>query len=117
MRAILLGTALLPLLATLAGCPCTDPCAGQDLPTPPDAACRFGVEAGDDVYLWECVDGSRVVIAYGGSAFAGCPNPPERHEAPCGELTGYETANGGESGLDLASCDPPPAGWCGVEDS
>jgi hypothetical protein len=109
----LLGVAAMALLLFLAGCPCNDPCTDQGLPLPPDSACRLGIEAGDDIYVWECVDDRRVVVTYGGSAFFGCPSPPTRFEAPCGELTEYEIENFGEEGLDGVVCDPPPAGWCG----
>jgi hypothetical protein len=50
---------------------------------PPDEQFRTGVEAGEDVYIWHCYRGSRVVVHQFGSACFGT-RAPQMDEGPCG---------------------------------
>src|SRR5258708_3661534 len=50
---------------------------------PPDGEFRTGVEAGEDVYVWQCYKGSRVVVRQFGSACFGTRSP-ELDKGPCG---------------------------------
>ncbi|HQY64400.1 MAG: hypothetical protein IPQ09_17830 [Myxococcales bacterium] len=51
---------------------------------PPDRQFRTGTEAGEDVYVWECHKGQRVVVHQSGSACLGT-RPPVITRGPCGE--------------------------------
>ena len=92
----------LPALAitslALSGC-CRDPWSAYRMPVPPDHACTTGSSThGDDVYVWDCHEGRRVVVAQY-SAEMGC-SPARQDTAPCGTVTRLET----ELGLSMASC-------------
>ena len=51
--------------------------------TPPDEQFRTGVEAGEDVYLWHCYEGHRVMVSQFGSACFGSRKPVVER-GPCG---------------------------------
>lgn len=50
---------------------------------PPDEQFRTGVEAGHDVYIWNCYEGKRVMITQFGSACFGT-RAPQIERGPCG---------------------------------
>lgn len=50
---------------------------------PPDAELRTGVEAGEDVYVWRCYRGERVVVRQYGTACTGT-RAPVLDRGPCG---------------------------------
>lgn len=72
----------------IAGC-CTMPWRAHRIAEPPDEACETGhAEAGDDVFVWYCLRGARVVVHQYRGTFA-C-SAAVRETAPCGQLTPYE---------------------------
>jgi hypothetical protein len=92
----LLVTALAGL--TLSGC-CRDPWSAHPMPVPPDHACATGSGThGDDVYVWDCYQGKRVVVSQY-SAEMSC-SAPRQDTAPCGAVTKLET----DLGLTATAC-------------
>lgn len=61
---------------------------------PPDAEFRTGVEAGEDVFIWECYKGSRVVVRQFGSACFGT-RAPVLDKGPCGAPLAIEGSYAG----------------------
>ena len=59
------------------------PCA-----TPPDQSCQTGVEAGDVIYIWKCLNGTHIVVVQSTTVFSG--SDPIREVAACGQRTPYE---------------------------
>lgn len=57
---------------------------------PPDRQFRTGVEAGLDVYVWECHKGERIVVFQHGSACFGT-RPPVLTRGPCGAPLAVES--------------------------
>ena len=94
----------LALLSGLGAC-CGDEPA-EALPIPPDCAFRTGVEFGDDIAVWICADGERVVAHRHSSAFTGC-RERQIERVPCGKLAPFE------QGIDL--CPEPSAADAGVD--
>lgn len=69
------------------------------MPVLPDHACVAGSAThGDDVYIWDCHHGQRVVIAqYSGEMSC---STPRKDTAACGAVTKLET----DLGLTASSC-------------
>lgn len=56
---------------------------------PPDVQYRTGTEVGNDVYIWNCVDGEHVVIVQGSSAMCGA-SAPRMQRGACGTKLSFE---------------------------
>ncbi|MDP2315097.1 MAG: hypothetical protein Q8P41_19515 [Pseudomonadota bacterium] len=81
---------------------CERPWQTFEMSTPPDRQCRTGTEAGDDFYIWDCIDDEHVVItAYTSPATCAAP---EMETVACGEQTEMEIAHADE----LADCREVP---------
>jgi len=100
---LLLGSAL---LFTLPACCCAGLPRGA-LSTPPDVECMTGLEAGEDIAIWNCVDGGHVV-AWRTSSPLGCSGVTVQ-QAACGELTPFEQ-NLSQSERDQCHLDAGDAG-------
>jgi hypothetical protein len=81
------------LLASILAACGTRPWVKYPSSTPPDQSCQIGVEAGDDVYVWNCLNGRHTVIVQFVSAFGG--SDPVREVVDCGRRTPYEEAHMG----------------------
>jgi hypothetical protein len=76
-----------PLLA-LAGC-CSDPWRAYPETKPPDRSCTTGSAVqGTDVYIWDCLQGKKVVVTQY-SAEMTCQSP-KREELACGAKSAIE---------------------------
>ncbi|MCY1081545.1 hypothetical protein [Archangium lansingense] len=84
---------LVPLSLALEGC--CDHGPEEALSTPPDRECMTGVEVGDDIAIWDCVDQQHVVAFRRASALFGC-SAVQVQRVPCGQLTPYEQALDGD---------------------
>lgn len=83
----LIPTSLACTLVAL-GC-CDDPWSAYPESTPPDISCDSGGSVwGYDVYIWECIDDRRKVVAKYSDEWS-C-DEPVREFAKCGELTDLE---------------------------
>jgi hypothetical protein len=88
----------------LQGCGGDDP---QDaLPLPPDQTCRLGVEVGDDVAVWDCVDNEHVVAYRGSTTLFGCSGT-SMERVPCGQLTPFEIKHGADAQRSVCEGEPP----------
>ena len=77
------------MMLALAGCLCRDPWNAYPESTPPDRSCTTGSGThGDDVYIWECLRGTKVVVSQY-SAEMTCRSPV-REELPCGQKSALE---------------------------
>ncbi|MBW2526061.1 MAG: hypothetical protein JRI23_17910 [Deltaproteobacteria bacterium] len=87
-RRPLLLCACAAALVLAAGCT-PDAWVTHPMPTPPDRSCRTGGGAGHDVWIWNCVNGQRVVVSQYCGGFVGC-SEAEREVVPCGEKAPLE---------------------------
>jgi hypothetical protein len=80
-----LGAVPLPVLAILLALSCGgSPWSVSGAPkSPPDEQFRTGVEVGEDVYVWHCYEGKRVVVTQTSSACFGARSP-ELASGACG---------------------------------
>ena len=86
------------LLVALPGC-CRSPWAAYPMPVPPDHSCSTGGSThGDDVYVWDCYRGRRVVVSQYSSEMM-CSGA-ESDSAPCGQQTALER----KLGLAAGAC-------------
>jgi hypothetical protein len=93
-----------PLLLVLQGCCGDDP--RDALPLPPDQTCRLGVEVGDDVAVWDCVDNEHVVAYRGSTTLFGCSGT-SMERVPCGQLTPFEIKHGADAQRSVCEGEPP----------
>jgi hypothetical protein len=91
-----------------------DPWGAKEAPNvPPDEQFRTGVEAGEDVYVWNCYQGSRIVVSQFGSACFGT-RAPVLERGPCGARLPGEARFDGfyrDAGAERL---PPPQRWPGT---
>jgi hypothetical protein len=99
--ALLLVAALAP-----AGCFfCLKPWQRYRMPRPPDLSCFEPGIHGWTLFVWECVDGERVVIGQFSTEMM-CRNPV-REKGPCGQTTPLERERVAAGRCVLA----PDANW------
>lgn len=103
MSTLRLALAALLLAPALAAC-CQRPWKAFPMETPPDRACMMGTTHGHTLWIWDCVDGEKVVVGQY-TAEMSCA-APELEKAACGEFTPLEV----EYGLDQpdAACEGAP---------
>jgi hypothetical protein len=58
--------------------------------SPPDEQFQTGVEVGEEVYVWHCYQGSRVLVRQSSSACFGA-GPTELYKGACGTVLPEET--------------------------
>lgn len=75
-------------LALSAGC-ASAPWKEYPMKTLPDHSCLTEGEAGNDVYVWKCVDNKRVVISQYCAGIYPCRSP-KKEEVACGTLSTLE---------------------------
>jgi hypothetical protein len=81
----------------------------KDAPNvPPDEQFRTGTEAGEDVYVWQCYEGSRIVVSQWGSACYGS-RAPIMEKGACGAPLPVESKYPSEVRKELL----PPQRWPG----
>ena len=80
---------LVPLSLALEGCCAHGP--EEALSPPPDRECQTGVEVGQDIAIWDCVNQEHVVAFRNSSALFGC-SAVQVQRVPCGQLTPFEQA-------------------------
>jgi hypothetical protein len=77
------------LLLWSAGCLCRDPWTRYPNAVPPDHSYSTGGSVyGDDVYVWDCLEGKHIVV-HQFSAEMSC-SAAEREIVACGALTEFE---------------------------
>jgi len=82
-----LGMALVALFAA-SGC-CATPWDVYPSATLPDRSCTTGGSVyGDDIYIWECLSGEKIVVSQYSSELV-C-RAPVREVLACGELSAFE---------------------------
>ena len=84
----------LPCLTFLAACWCPSPHVWGAPTIPPDLQYQTGTTHGYDMFVWNCVDGARVVISQY-SAEMTCQRA-KLEVAPCGARTSLEVSLAGE---------------------
>lgn len=97
------------LLAGLNLACATAPWKEHPMSTAPDFTCHFGDEVERSLYVWECLDGKRVVIWQFCAGFYPCERAT-REEAACGTFTPIEK-EAAERDKAYPKCEKKPEPW------
>ncbi len=104
----------LPVIFALVTVACGGaPWAAPGVPKrPPDEQFGTGAEAGEDVYIWNCHEGARVMVSQWGSACYGT-RAPVVERGPCGTPLPGEKRFESDRPKDRAPS-PPTQNWPGT---